>query len=220
MIFGRKKEPEDLRERMIRKQLESRGITDPAVLNAFRKLSREEFVPDDMKDRAYEDRPLPIGSEQTISQPYMTALMTQALECRPTSKVLEIGTGSGFQTALLSILAGEVFTIETVPALAKEARKRLERLGFASNVHFLMADGSLGLDSKAPFDRIVVTAAAPAVPTPLLEQIAEDGILVVPVGDRYGQDLLRVRKVGGTLRRENLCPCVFVPLIGLGGFPE
>jgi protein-L-isoaspartate(D-aspartate) O-methyltransferase len=205
---------------MIRNHIEARGVTEPRVLDALRTLPREEFVPEDMWDRAYEDRPLPIGSEQTISQPYITALMTQALNPSPSSKVLEIGTGSGYQTALLSILSGQVHTIETIPELAKEARERLQRLGYASNVTFLIADGSVGLDSKSPFDRIVVTAAAPSVPTPLLEQLGPEGILVLPVGDRWGQNLLKVKKTEGRLQRENLCPCVFVPLIGLGGFPE
>jgi protein-L-isoaspartate(D-aspartate) O-methyltransferase len=219
-VFGRKKDLEDLRERMIRNHIEARGVTEPRVLEALRRLPREEFVPEDLRDKAYEDRPLPIGAEQTISQPYITALMTQALDCRPFSKVLEIGTGSGYQTALLSILSKQVYTIETIPDLAKKARERLERLGYASNVTFLIADGSIGLDSKSPFDRIVVTAAAPSVPTPLLEQLGPEGILVLPVGDRWGQNLLKVKKTEDRLQRENLCPCVFVPLIGLGGFPD
>ena len=217
-MFGRKKTPKDPRERMVREQIEARGVRDPAVLEAFLKIPREVFVPADLHGKAYEDRPLPIGSEQTISQPYITALMSQALEPTPESKVLEIGTGSGFQTAILALLAKEVYTIETLPELARTARQRLKDLNLDSNVSFLVADGSLGLDSKAPFDRILVTAAAPSIPTPLLEQIGPGGILVLPVGDRKSQNLVKIRKSETGLSEEHLCPCVFVPLVGRGGF--
>lgn len=218
-MFFRRRDRPDPRERMIEEHLKGRGIRDPRVLEAFRKIPREEFVPPEHLDRTYEDCPLPIGEGQTISQPYITALMTQALEIRPTHKVLEIGTGSGYQTAILAFLGGEVFSMERLPTLSATAQLRLRKQGI-ENVHFRIADGSLGLDSLSPFDRIVVTAAAPVVPTPLIEQLSDSGILVLPVGPRERQTLMRVWKGPTGVSMEELCGCVFVPLLGRGGFEE
>ncbi len=218
MLFGKRGDTSG-RDRMIREHLEARGIHDSRVLDVFRKIPREEFVPEDVRNLAYEDRPLAIGEGQTISQPYITALMTQSLEICSTDKVLEIGTGSGFQTAILASLAREVITIERFARLMERARERLERLGY-KNIRCLLADGSLGLDSESPYDRILVTAAAPSVPTPLIEQLSMNGVLVLPVGDRDSQKLKRVRKSPTGVTLENLCGCVFVPLVGMGGFED
>jgi protein-L-isoaspartate(D-aspartate) O-methyltransferase len=218
-MFFRKRDGLNPREQMIRDQLEGRGIHDPRVLDAFRKVPREPFVPDGMRPHAYDDRPLPIGEGQTISQPYITALMTQALELRSTHKVLEIGTGSGFQTALLALLSKEVLTIERFPHLSERAAETLKKLGH-KNVRFQIGDGSLGLDSEAPFDRIILTAAPPVIPTPFLEQLSPSGIMVLPVGQRESQMLVRVWKSAKGVSMEDLCSCLFVPLVGMGGFKE
>lgn len=209
----------DPRERMIHDQLMARGINDLHVLQAFRSLRREDFVPEDMKPHAYEDRPLPIGGGQTISQPYMTALMTQALNLESDNVVLEIGTGSGFQTALLRLLSKEVLTVERFPHLSLRAEKLLGDLGF-NNILFKAGDGSLGFEEECPFDRILVTAAAPSIPTPLIEQLATPGVLVIPMGDMSCQMLKRVTKTSAGISFEDLCSCVFVPLVGKGGFQE
>ena len=216
-MFFRKRGDATGRDRMIREHLEARGIRDTRVLDAFRAVPREGFLPDDLKGLAYEDRPLPIGEGQTISQPYITALMTECLEVQRDHKVLEIGTGSGFQTAILAALAREVITLERYSDLSQRAEERLKRLGY-KNVRFVVGDGSLGLDSDSPFDRILVTAAAPRVPTPLIEQLATPGILVLPVGGRDDQILKRVRRTSSGTALEDICGCVFVPLLGQGGF--
>jgi len=218
MLFGKRGDTSG-RERMIREHLEARGIHDARVLDAFRKIPREEYVPEDVRNLAYEDRPLPIGEGQTISQPYITALMTQSLEIRSTDKVLEIGTGSGYQTAILATLARQVITIERFAGLMERAQKRLEQLGY-KNIQCLLADGSLGWDSESPFDRILVTAAAPSVTTPLIEQLSMNGVLVIPVGDQDSQKLKRLRKAPSGVTLEDICGCVFVPLVGRGGFEE
>lgn len=218
MFFRRRDEPSPL-EQMIRDQLEKRGIHDPRVLSAFRKVPRETFVPEGWRSSAYEDRPLPIGEEQTISQPYMVALMTQSLELKSTHKVLEIGTGSGFQTALLATLAREVHTIERLPALSARAQEPIQSLGIR-NVKFYSGDGSLGLDAESPFDRILVTAAPPNIPTPLIEQLGPAGIMVLPAGEREQQTLMKVWRTVKGISMEELCKCVFVPLVGRGGYAE
>lgn len=218
-LFSWKKWKPDPREEMIRRQLEERGIVDPRVLSAFREIPREFFVPENLRGQAYEDRPLPIGRGQTISQPYMTAFMTQLLEVRDSSIVLEIGTGSGFQTAILARMAKVVHTVEKIEELSVHARDTLDELGF-KNVVYHVADGSRGCVYPGPFDQIIVTAAAPAVPTPLLEQLTDGGIMVVPVGDRRQQILLKVTREGHDYQHERLCPCIFVPLLGAGGFME
>jgi len=202
------------RRRMVEEQLRARDIEDPRVLDAMGRVPRHLFVPAALRFRAYADHPLPIGSGQTISQPYIVALMTQLAEIEPDDAVLEIGTGSGYQAAVLSEIAKEVYTIEIVPELADTARTRLAELGY-KDVTVRTGDGYLGWKEKAPFDAILVTAAAPEVPPPLVEQLAPGGILVIPVGPQSQvQSLLRIEKAadGTTLTREIL-PVVFVPLV-------
>lgn len=206
--------------RMIEEQIIARGITDQRVLNALRRVPRHLFVPERYKVDAYSDMPLPIGYGQTISQPYMVAVMTLYLEPNDDHKVLEIGTGSGYQTAILSVLAKEVYTIEVVPELQRRAKQTLDTLGLL-NVRYKVGDGSLGWEEYAPFDRIIVTAASPYIPPPLAEQLNIGGVMILPVGERWGQDLLKVIKTDEeTLHHENLLPCAFVPLIGEYGFRE
>ena len=206
---------------MVDLQLARRGISDERVLAAFRAVPRESFVPGELAEFAYRDAPLPIGEDQTISQPYIVALTTQALRLRGDERVLEIGTGSGYGAAILSRIARKVFTVERREALATEARKRLERLGYR-NVEVLHGDGTLGWREHAPFDAIAVTAGAPQVPNALLEQLAPGGRLVIPVGpDETSQVLTRVIRVGSDdLREEALAGVRFVPLIGEQGWPE
>ena len=206
-----------LRERMVASQLVTRGIKDTHVLDAMKKVPRHLFMPEALWDRAYEDMALPIGEGQTISQPYMVAVMTELLELGGDEKVLEIGTGSGYQAAVLSELAREVFTIERIPELAEESRVRLARLGY-NNVIVLTGDGSKGLEDKAPFDRIIITAAAPELPEIIVKQLREDGIIVAPIGERFSQVVIKGRKKKGILEEEFHTPCVFVPLIGQYGW--
>ena len=200
-----------LRDLMVDTQLIPRGIKDRYVLNAMRKVPRHLFMPKYMRHDAYEDMALPIGEGRTISQPYMVASMTELLELRGDEKVLEIGTGSGYQAAILAELAKEVYTIERIPSLADEARQRLKELGY-KNVFVFVGDGTKGLEEKAPFDRIIITAAAPDMPEPLKNQLKEDGIIVAPVGERFSQTLIRLRKEKGNFIEEYHFPCVFVPL--------
>jgi protein-L-isoaspartate(D-aspartate) O-methyltransferase len=208
-----------LREAMVVTQLIPRGIRDERVLSAMRKVPRHLFMPEPMRYAAYEDRALAIGEGQTISQPYMVAVMTQLLELAGTEKVLEIGTGSGYQAAVLAELAGEVYTVERIPALAVKARQTIESSGY-KNVNVIVGDGTLGLEKEASFDRIIVTAGAPSVPLPLIEQLVEGGIIIVPAGDHFSQVLLKGRKSGQTLIEESHTPCAFVPLIGEYGWKE
>jgi protein-L-isoaspartate(D-aspartate) O-methyltransferase len=212
-------EYEAARELMVQSQLEARGITDPRVLQAMRKVPRHLFVPEPIRYKAYDDMALSIGEGQTISQPYMVALMTELLCLRGTEKVLEVGTGSGYQAAVLAELAREVYTVERMESLSLRARKVLGELGYG-NIHFRVGDGTLGWPEEAPFDRVIVTAAAPAVPEPLRQQLAEGGIIVIPVGERYSQQLLKGTKVGDALREEYSIYCVFVPLVGAFGWRE
>jgi len=198
-------------------ELRYKGIRDPRVLSAMEKVPRHLFVLPEYLPWAYDDRPLPIGLGQTISQPYIVALSTEALELSPEDKVLEIGTGSGYQTAILAELAKEVFTVERLAELSWEAQERLRRLGYR-NVHFRVGDGTKGWPEEAPFPAILVTAAAPRVPPSLLEQLSEGGRLVIPVGGRFHQDLWLVRKKGEKPVYEHLCPVSFVPLIGEEGW--
>jgi protein-L-isoaspartate(D-aspartate) O-methyltransferase len=202
---------------MVQTQLATRGIYDPRVLAAMAEVPRHLFVPPDEREGAYEDHPLPIGHEQTISQPFMVALMAQALTLTAADLVLEIGTGSGYSAAVLSLLARAVVTIERVPELAAGAARRLANLGYA-NVEVLQGDGSLGAPARAPFAAIVVTAAAPRVPRPLKEQLADGGRLVIPVGVPYGQDLMRLTRRGTEWAEEFLAPVMFVPLLGEHGW--
>ncbi|HEY9593641.1 MAG TPA: protein-L-isoaspartate(D-aspartate) O-methyltransferase, partial [Spirochaetia bacterium] len=207
-------------DRMVRLQLERRDITDPRVLAAMRGVPRDLFVPPGSRGDAWEDHPIPIGHGQTISQPYMVAFMTQALELRGHERVLEIGTGSGYQAAVLAALCAEVFSVERIAELAVAAARAL-RLADVRNVTLRTGDGSAGWPERAPFDGIIVTAAAPAVPEALRVQLADNGLLVVPVGDwRRTQELFVVRRVGAGFRQERSIGCRFVPLIGSEGFPE
>ena len=206
---------DDTRQRaeMVEKQLRRLGIRDPAVLAAMLAVPRHEFVPAEFRSRAYEDVPLPIGGGQTISQPYIVAAMTLALRPRTSDRALEIGTGCGYQAAVLSLLGKEVFTIERQPELASAASERLTKLGYA-NVHVHCGDGTLGLPEFAPFDAILVAAAAPAAPEPLLAQLAEGGRMIIPVGDTDSQELRLIEKRAGAFSTKALEGCRFVPLVG------
>jgi len=206
-------------EWMVREQLESRGVHDSRVLAAMRLIDRAPFVPPAMAGLAYEDRPLGIGEGQTISQPYMVAVMTQSLALAGTERVLEIGTGSGYQTAILASLAREVYTIEYREALLERARAALEALGYA-HIHYRAGNGRAGWPEAAPFDRILCAAAARDVPYAWVRQLAEGGVALVPVGDLDSQVLTRVEKRGGRTVRSQFCPCRFVPLVDGGeGLP-
>ena len=204
---------ETARARMVVEQLERRGITDARVLAAMRKVPRHLFVEEALRGRAYGDHPLPIGEEQTISQPYIVALMTALLELTGREKVLEIGTGSGYQTAVLAECARRVCSIERLPRLAERARALLERLGY-TNVWVRVGSGTLGWPDEAPFERIVVTAGGPAVPPPLFQQLAEGGRMIVPVGDAENQVLTLVEKVRGEMKTREAGECKFVRLVG------
>lgn len=206
-------------QRMVSEQLRERGIVSESVLEAMERIPRHIFVPG-LRQRAYEDAALPIDCGQTISQPWMVAAMTAALELRGDERVLEVGTGSGYQCAVLSMLAAEVYSIERIEQLSLQARARLNRLGLGP-IHLRVGDGSLGWPEAAPFDAIIVTAAAPRIPPPLLEQLAVGGRLVIPVGEGDLDRLVRVTRVRADfLRHENLVECRFVPLLGRYGFPE
>jgi len=213
----RKNRYEQQREAMVATQIEGRGVKDPRVLAAMRKIPRHIFVQEALWERAYDDHPLPIGEGQTISQPYMVAVMTEALKLKGEEKILEIGTGSGYQTAILAELSEQVFTIERIDLLTKMARRNLDRLGY-TNVVFRTGDGTIGWQDQAPFDGILVTAGAPTVPRYLFEQLAENGRMVVPIGGMHGQELMLVRKKDGQPIKTRYFGCVFVPLIGKDGW--
>lgn len=212
-------EQEDLRRLMVQTQISARGITDISVLEAMARIPRHLFIDESQRFRAYDDMALPIGDGQTISQPYIVAKMTELLSLKGNEKVLEIGTGSGYQTALLAELSREVFTVERHKTLSDRSEGVLRGLGY-ENIHFTVGDGTLGLPQEAPFDRILVTAATPDLPGPLVEQLGKDGIIVAPVGDRISQVLTRGIKKDSSLKREANTPCVFVPLVGEYGFRE
>lgn len=207
----------DLRRVMVNSQIIARGIKDERVLNAMLKVPRHLFVPEENRNYAYDDMALRIGENQTISQPYMVAVMTELLELTGKEKVLEIGTGSGYQAAVLAELAGEVYTIERIDALSKSAQTLLNGLGY-KNIHCITADGTLGWPDAAPFDRILITAAAPDLPDPHLSQLKDNGIIVAPVGTLYSQELIKARKIGTEIIKDYFTPCVFVPLIGKHGW--
>jgi protein-L-isoaspartate(D-aspartate) O-methyltransferase len=206
-----------LRESMVKHQIAARGVKDPRVLEAMSRVPRHLFVPDNLADRAYDDSPLPIGEGQTISQPYMVAWMTELLEVEGSDRVLEIGTGSGYQAAILCELAAQVISIEKYPDLAREARDRLRSLGY-SNITIQVGDGTLGWPQDAPYDGIIVTAGAPSVPQPLLEQLADDCKLVIPVGPSGMQMLNVIRRRGNDYQAREEGTCVFVPLVGKFGW--
>lgn len=207
----------EARKGMVEQQLKAEGITDAHVLAAMEQIPRHLFVPEAYRLEAYDSCALPIGEGQTISQPYMVAVMTQALNLQGSEKVLEIGTGSGYQAALLGWLAKEVYTIERIEPLVERARAVLRTLGL-DNVHVRPGNGTLGLPEEAPFDRILITAGAPSVPPALIEQLALGGILVAPIGDHWMQELTIVLKEEGGLSVKRGVPCVFVPLVGAGGW--
>src|SRR5262245_28461351 len=201
------------RERMVEEQLATRGVIDPRVLAVLRSVPRHRFVQEALRDRAYGDHPLPIGEEQTISQPFIVGLMSALLELTGQEKVLEVGTGSGYQTAVLAELARRVCSIERLPRLAERARGTLESLGY-DNVWVRVGNGTLGWPDQAPFDRIIVTAGGPAVPPPLVQQLAEGGRMILPVGSADNQVLTIVENVGGEIRQRTQGECKFVKLVG------
>lgn len=205
------------RERMVQNQLVARGIKDPRVVDAMRRVPRHLFVDEALIDQAYQDHPLPIGYGQTISQPYIVALMSESLLLTGREKVLEIGTGSGYQAAILGELAEKVYSVERISQLLSRARKLLDGLGY-TNVFLKLDDGTWGWEEFAPYNAIIVTAASPQVPEPLLKQLADPGILVIPVGDEFSQDLIRVRKNRGEYMKENLGGVRFVKLVGDHGW--
>ncbi len=204
---------------MVEEQLLPRGIKDERVLRAFYKVERHKFMPEEAKNSAYADFPVPIGDGQTISQPYIVALMTECLELTGQEKVLEIGTGSGYQTAILAELAKEVYSIERFDNLAKKARIALDELGY-TNIKIQAGDGTLGWEEAAPFDRIIITAASPRIPLPLTEQLKENGRLILPLGESFSQVLTVIEKKQGKLESRQVCGCVFVPLVGKYGYTQ
>lgn len=204
------------REKMVKNQIMKRGVTSEKVVEALRNVKRHFFVPEDLRGRAYEDRPLPIGYGQTISQPYIVALMTEALELSEPDKVLEVGTGSGYQAAVLAEIVDKVYTIEIVEPLGEQAKERMENLGY-DNVEVKIGDGYKGWPKEAPFDAIIVTAAPTEIPEPLKEQLAEGGKMIIPVGERFAQELVLLEKKKGKLKRKNIIPVRFVPLVDEDG---
>ncbi|HOK79558.1 MAG TPA: protein-L-isoaspartate(D-aspartate) O-methyltransferase [bacterium] len=207
---------ERLRKLMVEHQIRARGIRNERVLSAFLKVPREQFVLEQFRSSAYDDCPLPIDYGQTISQPYMVAIMTELAEPEKNDRVLEIGTGSGYQTAILCELGCNVFSIERIPELAERAKKTLAKLGYQA--HIIVGDGTLGLKEFAPYKIIIVTAGAPDIPKSLIEQLDEGGRIIIPVGTLYSQDLIRVIKKKGKLIKENHGGCQFVPLKGKEGW--
>jgi protein-L-isoaspartate(D-aspartate) O-methyltransferase len=208
-----------LRKRMIEEQIIPRGIRNQRLLDAFYKVERHKFIPEELRGSAYADFPVPIGEGQTISQPYIVALMTECLGLTGQEKVLEIGTGSGYQLAILAELAKEVYSIERFEGLAKRAESVLNELGYM-NIKIKVGDGTLGWEEAAPFDRIIITAASPRVPLPLIEQFRESGKLILPLGESFSQVLTVIEKKKGKLESIGVCGCVFVPLVGKYGWGD
>lgn len=206
------------RLKMVEEQLRARGVSDERLLSAFLKVPRHLFVPEDYQAQAYEDHPLPIGFDQTISQPYMVGLMVQSLALKGHERVLEIGGGSGYQTALLAEMALEVYSVERIPGLMASAKERLSRLGYR-NIEVTTGNGSLGLPGRGPYDAIIVSAATPQVPSPLLDQLNDPGRIILPLGSREAQMLVRVEKRQGRITTAELGGCMFVPLLGEYGWP-
>lgn len=208
-----------LRENMVNSQIKARGINDEKILQSMRKIPRHLFVPEQQRTYSYEDFPLPIGEGQTISQPHIVALMTEMLQLQENNKVLEIGTGSGYQTAILSKIAKEVYTVEKIEHLGLKAEKLFEELGY-KNIKVKIGDGTEGWNEYAPYDGIIVTAGSPQIPKPLIEQLSENGRIVIPIGDAFSQDLIVAQKIKGKLIKKIVCGCVFVPLIGRHGWEK
>jgi protein-L-isoaspartate(D-aspartate) O-methyltransferase len=206
-----------LRKRMVDEQLIPRGIKNKRVLDAFYKIQRHKFIPEDLMMSAYADFPVPIGEGQTISQPYIVALMTECLDLRGEEKVLEIGTGSGYQAAILAELAKEIYSVERFKNLAENAEAVLNELGY-KNIKIKVDDGTLGWPEMGPFDRIIITAASPRIPLPLTEQLKESGKLILPLGESFSQVLTAVEKKKGKLESIEICGCIFVPLVGKYGW--
>lgn len=202
---------------MVDEQLSARGIRDERVLKAMLKVPRHEFIPDEYLNNAYADYPVAIGEGQTISQPYIVALMTEALQLKGEERVLEIGTGSGYQATILAELSPEVYSVERIKSLADHAAVLLKKMGYG-NINIKVADGTLGWEEFAPFDRIIITAASPQIPETLVKQLKDSGIMLLPLGSGFGQVLTRVRKLKDTISTEGICGCVFVPLVGKYGY--
>jgi protein-L-isoaspartate(D-aspartate) O-methyltransferase len=207
------------RDEMVRRQIEARGVTDPKVLSALRKVPRHLFVSEALRDQAYGDFPLPIGEQQTISQPYIVAEMTQALQPNENDRVLEIGTGSGYQAAILSEIVFRVYTIERIHSLLIKARKLFDRLQY-HNIVTRYSDGTTGWEDESPFDAIIVTAGSPQIPNTLISQLAVGGRMVIPVGDQFSQELIKVYKDEQGIHKANLGGCRFVKLVGEYGWRE
>ena len=206
-------------DRMVESQIVNRGVRDPDVIRVMKNTPRHKFIPAHLRNHAYNDHPLPIGSGQTISQPYIVALMTEALELTGTEMTLEIGTGSGYQTAILAELSNKVYTIERIRPLMVKARDILAELGYV-NILFKAFDGTLGWKEYEPYDAIIVTAGAPKIPQPLLDQLAEDGRLIIPVGNKFSQELIQATKKKGNIIQKNLGGCRFVDLVGVHGWKD
>jgi protein-L-isoaspartate(D-aspartate) O-methyltransferase len=207
------------RQEMVRNQIEARGIKAPAVLAAFRSVPRHLFVSEALRDQAYGDYPLPIGEQQTISQPYIVAEMTQALDLAEDDRILEIGTGSGYQAAILAQIVYRVYTVERKRSLFLQARNLFDKL-YYHNIVMKYADGTKGWQDESPFDGIIVTAGAPQIPDVLIDQLAEDGRLVVPVGNQHTQELIKISRDGQQIRQTSLGGCRFVKLVGEHGWKE
>ena len=207
----------DERLNMVDVQLAHRGIKDKRVLDTIRKVTRHLFVPSELASVAYSDQPLSIGESQTISQPYMVALMSECLRLSGGEKILELGTGSGYQTAILAELGSFVYTIERINTLSIGAQRTLEHLGY-ENIKFKVGDGTVGWAKNAPYDRIIVTAGAPGISKVLIDQLSEGGRMVIPVGNSFSQELVVASKINRKIKTENICGCMFVPLIGKNGW--
>jgi len=207
------------KEEMIQRQLMPRGINDNKVIAAFRKVPRHEFIAKGSINISYADHPVSIGCNQTISQPYMVALMTQVLDLKGQERILEIGTGSGYQTAILAEICKEIYSIERFEELATKARETLDKLGY-NNIEIKIGDGTQGWRESSPFDRIIVTAAAPDIPKNLIDQLENNGKMVIPIGGRLSQMLTLIEKHEGQISTKDICSCVFVPLLGRYGWNE